>query len=188
MANTNPVNDSGAVTEYILERAARGRPGARLSRSAPSRVGLAGERLAEIGEMREAGIVAVSDDGQPIMDSGLMRRALEYSAMFDLPVIAHEEDRGLAGERRDERGADRVPPRPARACPPRPRRRWSRATSRCSSAPAAACTSPTPAPPAPSTCVRRAKARGLRRDRRGDAAPLHASPRRRSATTTPTPR
>ena len=61
-------------------------------------VGLEGERLAEIGEMREAGIVAVSDDGHPVMDSGLMRRALEYSAMFNLPVIAHEEDRGLAGE------------------------------------------------------------------------------------------
>jgi dihydroorotase len=48
--------------------------------------------------MREAGIVAVSDDGRSVMDSGLMRRALEYSAMFNLPVIAHEEDRALAGE------------------------------------------------------------------------------------------
>jgi dihydroorotase len=97
MANTNPVNDSGAVTQYILEKAAA----AGLARVYPIgavSLGLAGERLAEIGEMREAGIVAVSDDGKPIMDSGLMRRALEYSAMFNLPVIAHEEDRGLAGE------------------------------------------------------------------------------------------
>ncbi len=97
MANTNPVNDSGAVTKYILEQAAA----ADLARVYPIgavSLGLAGERLAEIGEMREAGIVAVSDDGRPIMDSGLMRRALEYSAMFGLPVIAHEEDRGLAGE------------------------------------------------------------------------------------------
>jgi dihydroorotase len=46
--------------------------------------------------MREAGIVAVSDDGNPVMDSALMRHALEYSAMFDMPVIAHEEDRALA--------------------------------------------------------------------------------------------
>jgi dihydroorotase len=95
MANTNPVNDSGAVTKYILEKAAA----ADLARVYPIgavSVALAGERLAEIGEMREAGIVAVSDDGHPIMDSGLMRHALEYSAMFDLPVIAHEDDRALA--------------------------------------------------------------------------------------------
>jgi dihydroorotase len=97
MANTNPVNDSGAVTNYILEKAAA----AGLARVYPIgavSLGLAGERLAEIGEMREAGIVAVSDDGRSVMDSGLMRRALEYSAMFNLPVIAHEEDRALAGE------------------------------------------------------------------------------------------
>jgi dihydroorotase len=95
MANTNPVNDTGAVTKYIIEKAVA----ADLARVYPIgavSVGLAGERLAEIGEMREAGIVAVSDDGKPIMDSGLMRHALEYSAMFNLPVIAHEEDRGLS--------------------------------------------------------------------------------------------
>ena len=97
MANTNPVNDSGAVTEYILERA----QAARLARVHPIgavSVGLQGERLAEIGEMREAGIVAVSDDGRPVMDGSLMRRALEYSAMFGIPVIAHEEDCRLAGD------------------------------------------------------------------------------------------
>ena len=97
MANTNPVNDNGAVTKYIIEKALA----ADLARVYPIgavSVGLAGERLAEIGEMREAGIVAVSDDGRAVMDSGLMRHALEYSAMFNLPVIAHEEDRGLAAE------------------------------------------------------------------------------------------
>lgn len=96
MANTNPVNDSGAVTKYIVEKGAA----AGLARVYPIgavSVGLQGERLAEIGEMREAGIVAVSDDGRPIMDSALMRHALEYSAMFGLPVIAHEEDLALAG-------------------------------------------------------------------------------------------
>ena len=57
---------------------------------------LKGEELAEIGEMHRAGIVAVSDDGMPIMNGGLMRRALEYTAMFGLPVIVHEEDRSIA--------------------------------------------------------------------------------------------
>lgn len=97
MANTNPVNDTGAVTKYIVEKAAA----ADLARVYPIgalSVGLKGERLAEIGEMREAGIVAVSDDGRPVMDSALMRHALEYSAMFGMAVIAHEEDLALAGE------------------------------------------------------------------------------------------
>jgi len=97
MANTNPVNDTGAVTKYIVEKAVA----ADLARVYPIgalSVGLKGERLAEIGEMHEAGIVAVSDDGRPVMDSALMRHALEYSAMFDLAVIAHEEDLALAGE------------------------------------------------------------------------------------------
>jgi dihydroorotase len=97
MANTNPVNDTGAVTKYIVEKAAAAQQ-ARVYPIGAVSVGLKGERLAEIGEMHEAGIVAVSDDGKPIMDSALMRRALEYSAMFGLPVIAHEEDLALAGE------------------------------------------------------------------------------------------
>jgi len=97
MANTKPVNDSAAVTEYILERAqaaglARVYPIGAVSKE------LKGEELAEIGEMRQAGIVAVSDDGMPIMNGGLMRRALEYSSMFGLPVIVHEEDRLIAGD------------------------------------------------------------------------------------------
>jgi len=97
MANTLPVNDSGAVTEYILERArvtglARVHPIGAVSQ------GLGGVHLAEIGEMREAGIVAVSDDGMPVGDASLMRRALEYAQSFDLPVIVHEEDPALAGD------------------------------------------------------------------------------------------
>jgi dihydroorotase len=97
MANTNPVNDSAAVTDYIRERAAT----AALARVFP--IGavskeLKGEELAEIGEMHRAGIVAVSDDGMPIMNGGLMRRALEYAAMFGLPVIVHEEERTIAAE------------------------------------------------------------------------------------------
>jgi dihydroorotase len=97
MANTNPVNDNGAVTEYIRERAAL----AQLARVYPIGAlskGLRGEELAEIGEMHRAGIVAVSDDGMPVMNGGLMRRALEYSAMFGLVVIAHEQDACIAGD------------------------------------------------------------------------------------------
>ncbi len=95
MANTNPVNDSAAVTRFIIERGA----GANLARVYPIGAlsqGLKGEALAEIGEMRAAGIVAVSDDGKPVADAGLMRRALEYCTMFGLPVIDHAEDPGLS--------------------------------------------------------------------------------------------
>ena len=61
--------------------------------SAPSPVAVKGEALCEYAEMKEAGIVAVSDDGRCVMDAGLMRRALEYAATFDLPVVQHCEDR-----------------------------------------------------------------------------------------------
>ncbi|MCX8072962.1 MAG: dihydroorotase [Candidatus Binatia bacterium] len=95
MANTMPVNDSAAVTEFILERA-RLAGTARVYPIGAVSKGLAGQELAEIGEMRRAGIVAVSDDGHPVQDGLLMRRALEYASMFGLPVIAHEEDRSLS--------------------------------------------------------------------------------------------
>ena len=96
MANTNPVNDSGAVTQFILDRAAVA-GGARVHPIGAVSVGLGGQALAEIGEMHRIGIVAVSDDGRPIMSAGLMRRALEYTRLFDIPVIAHEEDDELCG-------------------------------------------------------------------------------------------
>jgi dihydroorotase len=95
MANTEPVNDSAAVTQFIIDRA-RIAGGARVYPIGALSVGLKGERLAEIGEMHRAGIVAVSDDGRPVMHAGLMRRALEYTRMFGLPVIAHEDDAYLA--------------------------------------------------------------------------------------------
>jgi len=96
MANTTPVNDSSAVTQFILDRA-KVAAGARVYPIGALSVGLEGERLAEIGEMHRTGIVGVSDDGRPVMDAGLMRRALEYTKLFDIPVIVHEEDCGLAG-------------------------------------------------------------------------------------------
>ncbi len=96
MPNTNPVNDNRHVTEYILKRAlevdtVRVYPVAAISR------GLQGKELCEYGDLKEAGAVALSDDGNPVMDSQLMRRALEYAKGFGLPVISHCEDRDLAG-------------------------------------------------------------------------------------------
>jgi dihydroorotase len=95
MANTNPINDNGSVTRYILEKARA----ANLARVAPIGAlskGLKGESLADIGEMIEAGVVAISDDGRPVMDGNLMRRALEYCSMFQAPISVHEEDLHLA--------------------------------------------------------------------------------------------
>jgi dihydroorotase len=97
MPNTDPVNDNAGVTELILRRAAE----AGLARVYPigavSR-GQRGEQLAEIAELRRAGCVAVSDDGRPIATTLLARRALEYTCMFDMPVIEHCEDLSLTGE------------------------------------------------------------------------------------------
>lgn len=95
MANTRPVNDTGAVTHFIVERAkacglARVLPIAALSR------GLKGEELAEISDMLDEGAVAISDDGMPVMDAHLMRRGLEYSKIFGVPVSVHEEDSCLS--------------------------------------------------------------------------------------------
>jgi dihydroorotase len=95
MPNTQPVNDCAAVTEFIHKRAetegiARVYPVAAISK------GLAGEVLAEFGELREAGAVAVSDDGRPVINSQLMRRALEYASAFGLVVISHAEDLQLS--------------------------------------------------------------------------------------------
>jgi dihydroorotase len=95
MANTRPVNDCPAVTRFILEKAKE----AGLARVFPIgavSVGLAGEQLAAFAGMHDAGIVAVSDDGHPVMDAELMRRALECAKLFGIPVIDHAEDRALA--------------------------------------------------------------------------------------------
>ena len=95
MANTSPVNDNGAVTRFITEQARM----AKLARVFPIGAlskGLQGEELAEIGEMIDEGAVAISDDGRPVMDANLMRRALEYCSMFDVPISVHEEDLNLS--------------------------------------------------------------------------------------------
>lgn len=91
MANTNPVNDTRSVTEFILRKAreegiVRVYPVAAISR------GLEGKVLTEFGDLKEAGAVAFSDDGKWVADSSLMRQALEYAASFGMPVISHCED------------------------------------------------------------------------------------------------
>jgi dihydroorotase len=95
MANTKPVNDQRAVTELIVRRArevglVRVKPIGAITQ------GLEGKRLADIAEMKDAGIVAISDDGRPVMNAGLMRRAFEYAKTFDLPLVQHAEDLDLA--------------------------------------------------------------------------------------------
>jgi len=97
MPNTDPVNDTRSVTEYILAEAAREASARVLPIGAITKQSK-GEELAEIGELRAAGCVGISDDGRPVMGSGMMRRAMEYSRTFDIPVLSHCEDAGLAGK------------------------------------------------------------------------------------------
>lgn len=94
MANTVPPNDERAVTEMVLAEAARNGACRVYPIGAVSK-GLQGEALAELADLRAAGCVAVSDDGRPVFNAQLMRRALEYSTMLGMPVIAHEEDMNL---------------------------------------------------------------------------------------------
>lgn len=94
MANTLPPNDERAVTEMIIAEAVRNGACRVYPIGAVSK-GLQGEALAELAELRAAGCVAVSDDGKPVFNAQLMRRALEYSRMLGIPVIAHEEDMDL---------------------------------------------------------------------------------------------
>lgn len=96
MPNTQPVHDNPAVTEFILARA-REANRCRVYPIGAISKGLKGEELAEIGEMHRAGAVAFSDDGKPVVSSYLMRRACEYSLLFDVPVVDHCEDPTLSG-------------------------------------------------------------------------------------------
>ncbi len=95
MANTSPVNDTRAVTDYILAQARAGGLVRVYPIGAVTR-GLKGTELAELGELAEAGCVAYSDDGRPVMNSALLRRALEYAQTFGKPIISHAEDATLA--------------------------------------------------------------------------------------------
>jgi dihydroorotase len=95
MPNTNPVNDSRQVTDYILKKSSQANS-TRVFPVAAISKGLSGKTLCEYDELKEAGAVAVSDDGMPVMDSQLMRKAMEHAQEFDLLVISHCEDLNLA--------------------------------------------------------------------------------------------
>lgn len=97
MPNTQPVNDSPTVTSYIVDRARRSAvvnvfPIGAITKNS------AGEELAAIASMKQAGIVAISDDGKPVMNARVARRAMEYAAALDLPLIEHCEDLHLSGD------------------------------------------------------------------------------------------
>ena len=97
MPNTVPVNDHAGITSMILRKAAE----AGLAHVYPIgavTAGSRGEQMTEIGALRDAGCVAISDDGHPVADALMMRRALEYASMFGIPVINHCEDPSLKGD------------------------------------------------------------------------------------------
>jgi dihydroorotase len=95
MANTKPVNDNGSITRYILEKAHEAK-GARVYPIGAVTKGLEGKELAEIGEMKQAGVVALSDDGRCVMNAKLFQNALRYASMFNLTVVEHCEDESLS--------------------------------------------------------------------------------------------
>lgn len=97
MPNTNPVIDNQAIVKYIMNKAKQDGVVNVYPIGAISK-GLKGEELSEIGELKFAGAVAVSDDGRPLKSSSLMKKALQYSSMFDITVISHCEDLELADE------------------------------------------------------------------------------------------
>jgi len=96
MPNTDPVNDNRAISEFLVSKA-RGASGPRLYPIGAVTKGQRGEELAEFGEMRIAGAVAVSDDGKWLADGALLRRAFEHARLFEMPVVQHCEDTSLSG-------------------------------------------------------------------------------------------
>ncbi len=95
MPNTNPINDNAAITSFMIEQAEH----AGLANVFPIGAitkGSMGKELAEMGEMKAAGAIAVSDDGKPVPNAGMMRRAMEYAKDFDLPIVDHCEDKSLS--------------------------------------------------------------------------------------------
>jgi dihydroorotase len=95
MPNTKPVNDNASVTHFIIDRAKKA-GGVRVWPIGAASVGSKGEAIAEIAAMREAGIVAVSDDGKPIATAKLARQVMDYCNSLGIPVIEHSEDVSLA--------------------------------------------------------------------------------------------
>jgi dihydroorotase len=104
MPNTRPVNDSRAITEMLVAKA-KSIGGTRLHPIGAITLGLEGQRLTEMADLRDAGAVAVSDDGRCVTSSAVMRRALEYAHTFGLPVIQHCEDHALTDGAQMHEGA-----------------------------------------------------------------------------------
>jgi len=107
MPNTKPVNDSPMVTSYIVERG-RSQAVVNVFPIGAITKGSAGEELAAIGAMKAAGAVAISDDGLPVMNARVMRRAMEFARSYDLPVIQHCEDLNLSAGGDMHEGAQSV--------------------------------------------------------------------------------
>jgi dihydroorotase len=95
MPNTKPVNDSATVTSYIVERA-RNKAVVNVYPIGAITKGSSGEELSAIGAMKAVGAVAISDDGLPVMNARVMRRAMEFAKSYDLPIIQHCEDLNLS--------------------------------------------------------------------------------------------
>ncbi len=104
MANTQPVNDSPYVTAFIRERAKQ-TAACRVHIIGAVTKGLKGEELAEIGGMVAEGALALSDDGMPVMNSYVMRKAMDYAKTFGVPIISHAEDWNLVGHGAMNEGA-----------------------------------------------------------------------------------
>ena len=98
MPNTKPVNDSAAVTRYIIEKAQTKGSGVHVYPVGAISKGLEGVEMAEIGRMKEAGIIAISDDGKPVKNSNLLRLAMQYADYFGVFIMSHSEDKNLVGD------------------------------------------------------------------------------------------
>ncbi|GAB4439598.1 MAG: dihydroorotase [bacterium] len=96
MANTNPVNDNTTVTNFMKCKADACNLPVSLYPIAAITKGLAGESLVEMGELKEAGAVAFSDDGNPVVNSDILRKAMDYAETFNMPIICHSEDKSLS--------------------------------------------------------------------------------------------
>ena len=107
MPNTKPVNDSVTVTSYIVERA-RSKAIVNVFPIGAITKGSVGEEIAAIGGMKNAGAVAISDDGLPVMNARVMRRAMEFARSYDLPIIQHCEDLNLSAGGDMHEGAQSV--------------------------------------------------------------------------------
>src|ERR1044071_2261158 len=107
MPNTKPVNDSKTVTSYIVEQA-RNTAAVNVFPIGAITKGSGGEELAAIGAMKAAGAVAISDDGLPVMNARVMRRAMEFARSYDVPIIQHCEDLNLSAGGDMHEGAQSV--------------------------------------------------------------------------------